>query len=62
MKTEFCSYCSKHKDDVVMIVSPNEDSYIGICNECITLCIQILNERLHKHIFGENIKLKNISL
>jgi len=36
-----CSFCGKHKDDImVMIVGPD----VYICNECVALCVEIVEE------------------
>jgi len=40
-----CSFCAKHHDEVAKVIAGPEDVYI--CNECVGLCQDILDEELH---------------
>ena len=38
-----CSFCGKHVDRIkILIVGPNA---IGICEECVSLCVEIIKEQ-----------------
>ena len=40
-KRKYCSFCGKHKDEVVKIVL---GSNAGICDECVQLCAGLIAE------------------
>jgi len=40
-KTLFCSFCGKHQDEVKKLIAGDEAL---VCDECITLCVEILRE------------------
>lgn len=40
-KRNFCSFCGKHKDEVVKIVVGPQ---VGICDECVQLCVGTIAE------------------
>lgn len=49
-KMIYCSFCGKNKNEVFkMIAGPS----VFICNECITLCQDILNEEIAKSTSDE---------
>ena len=52
-----CSFCSKSRKDVTkMIVGAKKTS---ICNECVKLCVEILDEDIVKHVKKNFIPVTN---
>src|SRR5271167_4534885 len=51
-----CSFCQKNQEQVrKLIAGPG----VYICDECIELCNEIIEEELYKHV-DENFRLKSI--
>ena len=44
-KTDICSFCGKHKNDVDVLIKAKKKIYI--CNECVLVCNDIL---IHHYI------------
>jgi ribosome-binding protein aMBF1 (putative translation factor) len=42
-KDMFCSFCGKNAMVVKTLITSGSD--ISICNECVELCVKILNEK-----------------
>lgn len=40
-RLETCSFCSKHKDDVLKLIVGDQ---VAICNECVSLCDSLLQD------------------
>lgn len=47
MNVNVCSFCHKHKDQVQKLVVSDT---VAICNECINLCQELLEDPLEEHI------------
>lgn len=43
VKRYFCDFCDKSQDDVEQIIAGPKD--IHICNECVELCVEIIQEK-----------------
>lgn len=56
-----CSFCSKSKEDVELIVAGKDDTYI--CSECIDLCWEIRTEpQIHLGEDGYTVKNKGVEI
>ena len=49
-----CSFCGKHKDEVEKLIVGGDD--IGICNDCVDLCVDILKEEKVKKFPTDDTK------
>lgn len=43
-KGVYCDFCGKHEDEVIKVIT--KDDKVHICNECVYLCLEIVNECL----------------
>jgi ATP-dependent Clp protease ATP-binding subunit ClpX len=50
-----CSFCGKSQEQVRKLIA---GSGVYICDECIELCNEIIEEELHKNV-DENVRLRN---
>lgn len=46
---EACNFCSKEREEVKMLIG-EKDGHNYICNECVELCQEIMNENGHSHV------------
>ena len=42
-----CSFCGKHQDQVKRLIAGGGSNRPYICDECVTLCQEIIDEDLH---------------
>jgi ATP-dependent Clp protease ATP-binding subunit ClpX len=54
-KTHFCDFCNKSKEDVEKLIVGDS---AAICNDCVDLCVSILDEDKVKKFPAGDIKLK----
>ena len=40
----FCDFCEKSNDEVDVMIAASENK-IHICNECVDLCVKIIEDR-----------------
>lgn len=52
-----CNFCSKSKEDVEKLIVGGDD--VAICNECVDLCVDILNDDKVKRLPSEKGQLLN---
>ena len=50
----FCSFCNKHKDTVKKLIVGDS---VGICNECVDLCIDLLKDDVKPQIIIKETQL-----
>jgi ATP-dependent Clp protease ATP-binding subunit ClpX len=50
-ETQHCSFCHKNADDVDRLISGPDDVFI--CDECVALCVEILEEERQKEEQGD---------
>jgi ATP-dependent Clp protease ATP-binding subunit ClpX len=41
-----CSFCGKHQDQVKKLIAGGGSNHPYICNECVSLCKDIMDEEL----------------
>jgi ATP-dependent Clp protease ATP-binding subunit ClpX len=74
-KHEYCNFCGKHNNEVDKLIISDD---VGICNECIDLCVSILKtepecrdnildpqklvQYLNKHVIGQFDAKKTLSV
>lgn len=74
-KHEYCNFCGKHNNEVDKLIISDD---VGICNECINLCVSILKTEpeckdntldphqlvkyLDKHVIGQQDAKKTLSV
>jgi len=57
-KDPHCSFCGKEQNDVEKLIVGGDE--VGICNDCVTLCVEILqDEKVKKFPLDETKKLYN---
>ncbi len=55
MNRNICSFCTKHKKDVKHLISGPDGVYI--CNDCVELCVDLIEEETSSEKQPEDIKL-----